>query len=143
MFYGDEDVLLGSKNQSGFKKWSVVEFVLFSTHFGLLFVLFLLTCFADHRPPTYISSGKKRTSIENADAFNINGSVKMDGIKDDSYELKNVSNGEELDVVKPLVALDKKGSLRGSETDQAEAKMKESPELRASFLSVRHFLFLL
>lgn len=57
-FYGD-DSILSDVFRSGVSTWSSFDMALFAAHFGLLFFVFLLTCFADSRPPTTSAIKKK------------------------------------------------------------------------------------
>lgn len=116
-FYGEEVIIV--PNASPKSAWSSVELVTYSTHFGLCLALFLLTCFADKRPPLHrrLSNGGKAS----VDAFIVNGTA---------VELKSVSvNGDKLEG-SPLV--EKRLVKEGNDN---EIELKECPELEASYLS--------
>lgn len=105
MFYGTED----ENSPDNF------HFTLFCVHFSMLFIIFLLTCFADVTP----NRSKKIRPVANGIGHDEESTLGENGAND-SFELKQAN-----------------GNVESSETDSSAIKdaAKELPELRASFLS--------
>ena len=113
-FFGNPAVLSDPFN-IGIRSWDPLELGFFAAHFALLLVVFLLTCFADHKPE------QKQYS------------VKIDG---------DMSNGLAL-IQKPLID-DEKANSEGNDISfdvyliifaHIIIFTEKCPELKASFLS--------
>lgn len=108
MFYGTDD----DDNAV-----DTFHFALFCVHFSMLFIIFLLTCFAD------VPSNRAKQSQADATEHDEESALGENGV-DNSYELKQ-TNGK-------VVSGEAKSLATGAaDADTAE----ELPELRASFLS--------
>ena len=123
MFFGDDSILV-DPYRTGLQHWSLTEMYLFAIHFGLLLVLFLLTCFADFLPP--FSTNKQCKPIQ--DAFAINGNAVSLSTPEELVEMKDVvSNGTD-------EHSQQRTPLMENQTPTSK-EPEECPQLTASFLS--------